>query len=59
MSAGTLGVHDALGNPLAVEVREFLDQVMIVDQHRARGSGGARVLVVGYGSAAIGRQDHF
>jgi hypothetical protein len=52
-------VHDALGNPLAVEVRKFLDQVMVVDQHRARRSGGARVLIVGYGSAAIGRQDHF
>ena len=52
-------MNDALGNPLAVEVREFLDQVMILDQHRARGTGGARVLVVGHGGAAIGRQDHF
>jgi hypothetical protein len=42
-------VNDALGDPLAIEVRKFLDQVMILDQHRARRTGSARVLVVGHG----------
>jgi hypothetical protein len=52
-------VHDALRNPIAVEVREFLDQVMILDQYRAARTGGARVLVVGHGDSAVGRQGHF
>jgi hypothetical protein len=46
-------VHDALGNPLAVEVSEFLDQVMILEQYRAARTGGARVLIVGNGGSAI------
>jgi len=40
IGARALGVHDALGNPLAIEVRELLDQVMILNQNRA--SGGRR-----------------
>jgi len=39
-----------LGNPLAVEVREFLDQ------YQAARTSGARVMIVGDLGAAIGRK---
>jgi hypothetical protein len=48
-------VHDALGNPLAVEVREFFDQMVILNQNwsgRARSPG---VLILGDPASAVGR----
>ncbi len=52
-----LGVHHALGNPLAVEVRHLLDEVVVGEQHRAAHARGEAVLVVGDGIAAGGGQD--
>jgi len=49
-------VYDALGNPLAVEVREFFDQMMVLEQNwpcRARSPG---VLVVGDCGSTLGGQ---
>jgi predicted phosphoribosyltransferase len=49
-------MHDTLRNPLAVEVREFLDQMMILKQYRAARPSGARVLIVSDRGSATGRQ---
>ena len=35
--ADTHRMHDALGNALAIEAREFFDEVMVLQQHCARG----------------------
>ncbi|MNF10565.1 hypothetical protein D3C80_2115450 [compost metagenome] len=39
-------MHAALGNDLAVEVGEFLDQPYVLHQDRAARAGGHAVLVV-------------
>ena len=52
VGARALGVHDALGDALAVQVRKLLDQVEILQQHRAARAGGERILIVGDGNAA-------
>ncbi|MNV77448.1 hypothetical protein D3C71_1708680 [compost metagenome] len=39
-------MHHALGNTLAVKTLELLDQLHVLQQYRAIGSGGLRVLVV-------------
>jgi len=52
-------VHDALGDSLAVEPRELLDQVVILQQRGTGGPGGLRILVVGDGRAALGRKNRF
>ena len=57
VGAGAHRVDDAFGNPLAVEPRELLDQVLVLQQGRAAAAGGLRVLVVGDGGAALGRED--
>jgi hypothetical protein len=49
-------VYNTLGNPLAIEVREFLEQVMILEQYRAVRSSGTRVLIVGDRGSVIGGQ---
>nr|GEU28368.1 hypothetical protein [Tanacetum cinerariifolium] len=54
VGAGTLGVHHALGNALAVEVLEFFDQVEVLQQNGATRPGGDRVLIVGDGDAGGG-----
>ena len=36
VGAAALGVHDALGHALAVELRHLLDQVVVLQQKRAR-----------------------
>ena len=36
VGAPALGVHDALGNALAVLVRELLEQLVVLQQQRAR-----------------------
>jgi hypothetical protein len=33
-------LHDALRDPLAIEARELLEQVVILQQRRAAGPGG-------------------
>ncbi len=59
VSAGAFGVHGALGNALAVLMREFFEQVEILHQQRAARACGKRILVVGDGRAARGRHDGF
>jgi hypothetical protein len=49
-------MDDAFGNSLAVEVREFVDQVMVLEQDGTAGRSGARVLIVGDRGSAIGGQ---
>ncbi len=53
VGARTAGMDDALGNTLAVEARQLLDQVMILQQERALGSCALRALVVGDGRAVF------
>jgi hypothetical protein len=50
----TLYMHDPLGNPLAVEVREFLDQMMVLEQDWSSRTRGAGVLIVGNWGSAVG-----
>ncbi|SKU65771.1 Uncharacterised protein [Mycobacteroides abscessus subsp. abscessus] len=38
-------MHDALGNPLPVELGKLLDQVMVMQQHRALRTRGQRLVV--------------
>jgi len=45
------GMHDALGDPFPVEVGQLLQQVPVLEQDRAGGSGRLGVLVVGHGRA--------
>jgi hypothetical protein len=47
-------VDYALGDALAVEVLELLDQVEVLQQHGAARTGGDRILVVGNGDAGGG-----
>ena len=51
-----LGVHTPLGNHLAVEVGELLQEPDVLQQHRPARSGGDDVLVVDDGSADAGGQ---
>ena len=44
--AGADRVDDALGNPLAVEPRQFLDEVLVLQERGAGGTRGLRILVV-------------
>ena len=43
--AAALGVRLPLGDPLAVEVGHLLDQVVVLEQDRAVGADGERMLV--------------
>jgi hypothetical protein len=52
--AAALGVHDALRDALAVELRELLDKVVVVEGDGAVGADGQRVLVAGDGGAGVG-----
>lgn len=47
------GMYHALGDTLAVKPLEFLDQLHILQQYRASGTGGLRMLVVTNGSAVV------
>jgi hypothetical protein len=44
--AGAARVHHALGDPLAVEVRDLLEEVVVLEHRRAAVAHGAVVLVV-------------
>jgi hypothetical protein len=54
MRAPALGVHDALGYALAIELRHLLDEVVVVQDRRTVGADGERVLVAGDRRAARG-----
>ena len=47
VGAEAAGVHDALGDPLVVEVEDLLAEVEVLQQRRAAGAVAERVLVVG------------
>jgi hypothetical protein len=49
--ARALGVHAALGDHLAVEMRQLLQEPHVLQQHGAARAGGHAVLVVGHGRA--------
>jgi hypothetical protein len=49
-------MDDALGNPLAVLVSQFLDQLPVLHENRASITGGETVLVVSNRGASAGRQ---
>ncbi len=53
ISAGALGVHDALGNALAVEVRHFLKEQKIFKYDGAARAHGEGVLVVADGTPGV------
>ena len=44
----------AFGDPLAIEIRHLLDEVVIVEHDRAVGADGQRMLVALDGYAGIG-----
>ncbi|CAM5555102.1 hypothetical protein STANM309S_05396 [Streptomyces tanashiensis] len=44
-------MHHALRDPLTVEARELLQQVLVLEEERATDAGGGGVLVVGDGGA--------
>jgi hypothetical protein len=46
MSSSTLGVHNALGDTLAVKVRKLVNEMEILEEDGAKLAGGHRVLVV-------------
>ena len=49
-------MYHALGNALAVKALQFLDQLHILQQHRAIGSCSLRVLVVTYRGTVVASQ---
>src|SRR5580700_8902626 len=53
VSTRAFGMHDALGNPLAIKMRELLDQVMVLHQNRSSRTRGPRVLIVGDRGSAV------
>jgi hypothetical protein len=53
VGAGTAGVYHALGDALAIEALQFLDQLHVLQQHRTIGAGGLRVLVVANRSTVV------
>ncbi len=56
VGGGAAGVHHALRNALAVEVRELLEQLLVLDQRRTADTGGLGVLVVGDGGTRLRRE---
>ena len=54
MRAPALGVDDALGNPLAILVRQLFEQVMVLQKHRAAGTSRLGILVVADRHAGAG-----
>ena len=49
----SVGMDHPLGNALAVEPGELLEEVLILDEHRAGGAGGLAVLVVHHRGAGL------
>ncbi len=50
--AGALRVNAALGNHLAIEVRELFEQPYVLQDDRAAHAGRHRILVIGDGAPA-------
>src|ERR1700761_3900870 len=56
ISTRAFRMHHALRNPLAIEVREFPDQRIVLNQNWSSRACGARDLIVGDRGAALGRE---
>ena len=54
--AASLGMGLPLWNPLPVPVRHLLDEVMILQQDRAVGADGERMLIAGDWNAGVSRR---
>ena len=54
MRARTLGVHDALGNALAVELRHLLEELEVVEGNRSTAACRYRVLIVAHRTSLVG-----
>src|SRR5258708_23269864 len=52
--AAPLGMRLTFGSPLPVEVRHLLDEIVILQQDRAVGADGERVLIAGDWNAGVG-----
>lgn len=56
VGTGAAGMHHALGDALAVEALQLLQQLHVLQQHRTVGAGGLRVLVVTHRGAIVAGQ---
>ena len=56
VSTRTTGVYDPLRDALTIKTLQLLQQLDILQQHRAVSPGGLRILVIAYGSAVIAGQ---
>ena len=56
VSARATGVNDPLRDALTVKALEFLQQLDVLQQHRAIGPGCLRILVIAYASTVIAGQ---
>ena len=54
VGAGTLGVDDALGDPLAIKVRQHINQVEVLQQQRTALAGPLGLVRMRLGSAIAG-----
>src|SRR5258708_31928766 len=52
--AASLGMRLTFGNPLPVEVRHLLDEIVILQQYGPVGPNGERKLIAGNWNASIG-----
>ena len=55
--AGAAGMHDALGDPLTVEMGDLLDELIVLERRRSALADRADALVVGDRMALAGRQN--
>lgn len=56
MRADSNGVDDPLGDPLTIEVGQFLDEMVVLEQSRSAGTCGLGVLVIRDRCTGCGRQ---
>jgi hypothetical protein len=51
--SGAPGVYDPLRDPLAIKALQLLNELNILEQHRAIGTRGLRVLVIAYSRTIV------
>ena len=59
MRAGSSRVHDALGDPLMIEMRDFIPEDKIFEQRRSADSRFERVLIILDDNPLISREGRF
>lgn len=57
VGTGALGVHNSLGDSLASEMSELVEEMEVLGEDGAAGTGSHRVLVVVDGVAGAGSDD--